>query len=78
MNKAKSLLDAKWKGPYVFDVFSFYIHIHIYVPIHVHFQSLKTVRLLKTQIWSDIIAQWESALPNLDLPKIEARSVVSA
>ena len=26
----------------------------------------------------DNIAQWESARPNLDLPKIEARSEVSA
>ena len=33
---------------------------------------------LETVLYKVNIAQWESARPNLDLPKIEARSEVSA
>ena len=29
INKAKSLQDTKWKDPYVFNIFSCYIHIPV-------------------------------------------------
>ena len=46
MNKAKSLLDAKLKGPYMFNVFFCYIHIHIHVPSLQ--RTLKTIKDVET------------------------------
>ena len=45
-----------------------------------HLHGLSSYEILDDQVFqiSYHIAQWESARPNLDLPKIEARSKVSA
>ena len=57
-----------------------YFYWLLFVKKQLQFFNLKTtVYLVKEKTsYSEDNAQWESARPNLDLPKIEARSEVSA